>query len=379
MRRYHSIAVSLHWLIALLIAGLIILAKIAHDLPDDNPLRFELIQWHKSFGIALLLLVAFRVLWRLTHRPPPLPVSTKKIERFAASAAHIMLYGLMIALPLTGWAMVSASSLNLATEMFGLIPWPHLPWLTNIADRDVWQYRFHNLHYWLANGMMALVLVHALAALRHQFVLKDGVLSRMAIGSKIDTAGGFFIGTVIGAAGVIGLINLVDSHNRMLQAVAVTNTDSVAYTAKASTVTFAASQMGDPINGVFAEHRITLELDDNNLAAARLIAMVSTASVDTGDGQIDATVVTEDWFSSQQFPNALFKSSAIELTEPDVYAVAGVLTIRGQSNDVSFQMNRQGNTFSGSFSIDRTAYGVGVGGQDKFVAPAVTIGFEVTP
>ena len=81
MPRYHSIAVSLHWLIALLIAGLIVLAKIAHDLPDDDPLRFELIQWHKSFGIALLLLVACRILWRLMHRPPPLPGNTKRLER----------------------------------------------------------------------------------------------------------------------------------------------------------------------------------------------------------------------------------------------------------------------------------------------------------
>ncbi len=379
MPRYHSIAVSLHWLIALLIAGLIVLAKIAHDLPDDDPLRFELIQWHKSFGIALLLLVACRILWRLMHRPPPLPGNTKRLERFAASAAHFMLYVLMIALPLTGWAMVSASPLNLATELFGLIPWPHLPWLTNIADKDVWEYRFHNLHYWLANGMMTLVLLHALAALRHQFVLKDSVMSRMAFGNKNDTAGGLFLGALLGAAGVIALINLVDSNNRMLQPIAVANADSVVSGAKASTVSFAASQMGDPINGVFAEHRITLELDDNNLAAASLTATVSTASVDTGDGQIDATVVTADWFDSQQFPNAEFTSNSIELSEPDVYDVAGVLTIREQSNDVSFQMTRQGNTFSGSFSIDRTTYGVGVGGQDDFVAPEVTIGFEVTP
>ena len=90
-------------------------------------------------------------------------------------------------------------------------------------------------------------------------------------------------------------------------------------------------------------------------------------------------MVTADWFDSQQFPNAEFTSNSIELSEPDVYDVAGVLTIREQSNDVSFQMTRQGNTFSGSFSIDRTTYGVGVGGQDDFVAPEVTIGFEVTP
>ncbi len=387
MSRYNSVAVSLHWLIALLIAGLIVLAKISHNLAETDPLRFDLIQWHKSFGITLLLLVAFRILWRLTHRPPALPRSIKKLERFGASAAHLALYGLMIALPLTGWAMVSASPLNLATELFGLIPWPHLPWLTDIADKDVWEHRFHDLHYWLANGLIAIVAVHALAALRHQFLLKDGVLSRMTIAGGQDNGYGLFLGMLIAGAGVIGLLNLTDHHhnqqrNDVSVAAESANAEAsvdAATVEKESRVTFSASQMGDPINGVFEDHQITLDLNDENLAAATLLAKVVTGSVDTGDGQIDATVVTADWFASKQYLDAEFASSAIELVEEGVYTVAGSLTIRGQSNDIEFTMTREGGTYSGSFTIDRTDFGVGVGGQDEFVAPVVSIGFEVTP
>ncbi|MEM7256325.1 MAG: cytochrome b/b6 domain-containing protein [Pseudomonadota bacterium] len=374
--RYSSVAVALHWLIALCIVGLIVVAKVAHSLADEDPLRFDLIQWHKSFGIAVLVLVFFRIGWRLTHKPPALPTHMGLLERVAASLGHLGLYALMLAMPLTGWALVSASPLNLATELFGLIPWPHIPWLVDITDKDVWEYRFYTLHYWLANGLMALVAVHVLAALRHQWLLRDQLLSRMTIKSG-DQQSGVLFGVLIVAAGLIGLFNLTDKTAVVQSAVSASTAqggDAIAD----SQIVFAAAQMGEPLGGVFTVHQITLVLDDNQPQNATLNATVDTASVSTGDGQIDSTVVTENWFNSDQYPQASFSSDSITVSGDNQFDVSGTLSIREFAQPVSFVMQRQGQSFSGEIAIDRRDFGIGVGGQDDFVAPEVSIRFSFT-
>lgn len=375
--RYSSVAVALHWLIALCIAGLIVVAKVAHSLAEDDPLRFDLIQWHKSFGIAVLLLVFFRIAWRLTHKPPALPPHMGLLERLAAMLGHLGLYALMLAMPLTGWALVSASPLNLATELFGLIPWPHIPWLEVISDRDVWEYRFYTLHYWLANALIALVAVHVLAALRHQWLLKDRLLTRMTI-ARGDQQVGLFLGALLGVAGIIGLVNLADRHSASSRTdMELVTSDGTASVIE-SRVGFIAAQMGEPIEGSFANHEIALVMDDGQPSEATLNATVDTRSVSTGDGQIDATVVTADWFAAEQYPQAVFSSETIVSAGDGQFEVSGVLTIRDATQPVSFVMQQQAQTFSGEIVIDRRDFGIGVGGQDEFVAPEVTIEFSFT-
>jgi cytochrome b561 len=383
--RYNAVAVSLHWLIALLIIGLIVVAKISHSLDEDDPLRFNLIQWHKSFGIAVLALVLLRIVWRLSHKPPALPQHMKVWERLAASTGHLGLYGLMLAMPLTGWALVSASPLNLATELFGLIPWPHLPWLENSPDKEVWEYRFSMSHYWLGNGLMLLVAVHAAAALRHQFFLRDGVLSRMTI-ARGDQNGGLVFGVVLLAAGALALLALVDRQSGQASVGATipstaddgTVSDGIASDGAVtfSEVGFIASQLGDPVEGVFTDHEIRLEPTDVPPQQATLRATVETGSVSTGDGQIDATVVTAEWFAAEAHPQATFTSTSISSAAVGSYEVSGLLTIRGKAGEVTFPMQRQGAAFSGELTIDRRDFGVGVDGQDEFVAPEVTIFFR---
>src|SRR5690349_2490074 len=113
--RYGSVAVTLHWLIALAIIGMLILGKYMADLPKDDPSRFDLIQLHKSIGITILAFSALRVLWRLVNRVPPLPAEMPGWERFAAHASHLLLYVLIIVLPLSGWALASSSPLGIPT------------------------------------------------------------------------------------------------------------------------------------------------------------------------------------------------------------------------------------------------------------------------
>lgn len=178
MPRYTPVAVLLHWSIAALILANLALGWWMQTL--TGLAQFEKFQLHKSIGILVLLLSAARLVWRLTHRAPPYPDTMRPWEKLAASSVHWLLYALMIGMPLTGWLLVSASPLNLPTLLFHTVPWPHLPvhdWPMD-ARMQV-SHLSEATHEALAFGMAALVTLHVGAALKHQFIAGDKVLSRM--------------------------------------------------------------------------------------------------------------------------------------------------------------------------------------------------------
>ena len=178
-RRYTLVAIVLHWLIALGILALLGLglAMTRGSLPPME--RFALYQWHKSVGITVLVLMALRVVWRLFHKPPPLPEAMPKAERRAAGLAHLALYGLLLAMPLVGWAMVSASPYNIPTVLYGTIPWPHLPVLPELPNKAAVEGVLKLAHSYGAWLLIALLILHVGAALRHHLVLRDDTLWRM--------------------------------------------------------------------------------------------------------------------------------------------------------------------------------------------------------
>lgn len=380
LKRYTSIAISLHWLIAILLIGLIAIGKYMNELEETDHLRFELIQWHKSFGILVLLLVLIRIVWRFAHRPPRLSSKMPSWERFAASATHVFMYLLMLVIPISGWVMVSASPLNLATELFGAIPWPHLPFASagfTDADKESVSELSNQAHHLLANGLLILVLLHIGAALRHQFVLKDNLLSRMWIAEEhrrhSDLNHALIPGVLVAAA--IGLFLWDKASSQANQA--ATNTVNPAVSV-ISSVGFTAMQMGEPVNGKFDDVTIELAIDKDTVGASALNATVQTASVNTGDSQIDSTVVTGDWFASEQFPVAQFRSTDIAINTADgkAYTVTGDLTIRDVSQTVTFELSVDKGIATGEFPINRGDYGIGTGGQDEFIESEVLIRFE---
>jgi len=108
-----------------------------------------------------------------------LPDAMPMLERRAAEGAHVALYAFLLFLPLTGWALVSASPFNIPTVLYGVIPWPHLPVLSALEDKAPVEHVLKIVHGRAAWLLMALVLVHAGAAFRHHFILRDGILRRM--------------------------------------------------------------------------------------------------------------------------------------------------------------------------------------------------------
>ena len=173
--RYDPIAVSLHWIIALSIITMIPLGFFMGDLPIT--IKFSAYTLHKSLGITILALSVFRLIWRFMNPPPALPDGMKPIEKLLANTAHWLLYFLMVAMPLTGWLMVSASR-KYPTIYFWLGEVPFIPMPAGIDGKATTD-MFKEYHETLAYGAIFLVTLHVAAAIKHHVIVKDTVLTRM--------------------------------------------------------------------------------------------------------------------------------------------------------------------------------------------------------
>ena len=169
--RWGTVAIALHWTMAGLILALFVLGWTAESW-HLSPTKLKLFQWHKSLGLLVLTLVWIRLAWRWTHTVPPIPAGTRPWEARVAVAVHRGLYVLMVAMPLSGWLINSAA--NIPFKVFG---WFRLPDLVE-PDKAL-KAAAQVLHLSLFWTLAAILALHILGALRHHFVLHDGVLSRM--------------------------------------------------------------------------------------------------------------------------------------------------------------------------------------------------------
>jgi cytochrome b561 len=166
-------AIAFHWTIALLIIGNLIGGLIHESVPQD--LRGTIMSLHKATGITILVLSFARLAWRLTHRPPPLPGTVKSWEKGLAHAVHWGFYIMMIALPLTGWLMVSAGSRKWPLNWYGLFDIPFLPVAQDKIASSIYADR-HELLGYITIGLLAL---HLAGAIKHQFLDRDRTVFRM--------------------------------------------------------------------------------------------------------------------------------------------------------------------------------------------------------
>ncbi|PKO94072.1 MAG: cytochrome B [Betaproteobacteria bacterium HGW-Betaproteobacteria-1] len=192
--RYTKTAVILHWLIAFGILFMLALGWFMTDLPREGAksssydlFNLGVYTWqlaeevtprtfyfnlHKSIGVTLLALIAFRLYWRLTHQPPALLSSLKVWEKKLAETAHTLLYVLMVAMPVSGLLMALYSKYGV--KWFGLA---FLPGMDNKAVREA----FLVVHEWIGVALALLILLHIVGALKHKFINKDETLKRMSL------------------------------------------------------------------------------------------------------------------------------------------------------------------------------------------------------
>ncbi len=168
--RYNPVSMALHWLLALLILGSLGVGLYMTSLPF-SPTRLRLYNWHKWAGMVILTLSAARLLWRLRY-PPPADLPMPAWQSRAAHSAHLALYILFFAVPLSGWAYSSAAGFPIV--LFGVVPLPD--WVAvnrELADN------LKPLHHWLAYTLGAVVALHVAAALKHHLIDRDTLLQRM--------------------------------------------------------------------------------------------------------------------------------------------------------------------------------------------------------
>jgi len=178
--RYSTVAIALHWVLALLLFGQVAGGLYA-DQMERGAEKIAIMQLHKSFGITILLLTIVRLGWRLAHPAPPPPADMPVWERRLARATHGAFYVLLLAIPIAGWALVSASPFadSVQTYLFGVVHWPHLPFFEGVENRRALAGSIGEVHEYLAFATMGLVALHVAAALRHHFIKRDDVLARM--------------------------------------------------------------------------------------------------------------------------------------------------------------------------------------------------------
>jgi cytochrome b561 len=168
--RFTLVARVLHWLMAaMILAMLFIGVGMVATVSERYDQLFAL---HKPLGVAVLALAALRLLWRLFHRPPPLPADLPRPQALAAKASHLLLYALMFALPLIGWATLSSGGYPASLGGGWVLP-------PLLAADPQWHAWLRPLHRWLAYLLFATVLLHFAAALYHGLVRRDGVLASM--------------------------------------------------------------------------------------------------------------------------------------------------------------------------------------------------------
>ena len=168
---YGAVAIGLHWLVFALVTANWLLGPYMADLPL-SPQKLKYFSWHKWIGVTVFLLAVFRVAWRLSHPPPPLPLLVPPWQRHLARASHLTLYLLIFAVPVSGWLYSSASG----------VPTVYLGWiqLPDLVGRDkALAELLKQVHILLNTALLAVVFVHAAAAFKHHFLDHDDVLARM--------------------------------------------------------------------------------------------------------------------------------------------------------------------------------------------------------
>ncbi|AIV51193.1 prokaryotic cytochrome b561 family protein [Burkholderia pseudomallei MSHR5613] len=167
---FSPLARLLHWVMAAMIVSMLFVG--AGMVTTVSGRHAALVAMHKPLGVAVLVLACVRVVVRLSSRPPALPADLPGWQKFAAHGSHLVLYALMIAMPLVGWAMLSAD--GYPVTLGGGVRLPSI-----VPADAVWFAWLRHAHRWLAYLFFATFLAHFAAALYHGMIRRDGVLRAM--------------------------------------------------------------------------------------------------------------------------------------------------------------------------------------------------------
>lgn len=346
-KTYTKVAITLHWVIALMIIGQLGTGIIMGYKLVDKSMLFPLYQFHKSLGLSVLALSVLRLLWRLTHKAPPLPGHMPLWEKLAAKASHYFFYFFMLAIPFSGWLIVSSSSFGLPTMWFNFFEWPHIPGIANLADAQKEQVNHlsETLHIYMAYALLALLCLHIAAALKHHFIDKDEVLHHMipAIKPKLPRLPLALVLCTLISFPAQAANWLVDPAK--------------------SSIEFSGENSGTKFTGKFETWDSVIDFDATKLETSSVKVTVKTASAKTGNPMFDGTLPKKEWFDAEAHPDAVFESKEIKSLGGDKYEAKGKLTIKDISQDLTLPftltIKDKNASMKSELNLDRLVFDIG--------------------
>ena len=388
---YHRYSRYIHWLMAFLILFMVFLGW---RFEDRDTMLFSRANLHKSIGISILLLTFLRVGLRMAYKAPPEP-PMPGWQALAAKALHLGFYVVMIALPLSGWLMVSTSAREI--PFFG-IPWPHLP----VPQTHDAHETFETVHGLFAKLIFYVMIpLHVLAALKHQFIDKDTVIEHMVPGLTprpilnyrwllpigvvvlaVALGFGIYRGTPLdegkaaplpaeamaSAAPIEAVTSEVASESASASSEAAAITTWTVDKA-ATTIAFATTFSGEAISGGFSSYTSNIAFDPDQLDKSHVKVTIDLASVNSGDGDRDGTLKSDAFFNVAATPKAIYEASSFIKTDAKHFVAKGKLTLHGTTKPLNlpFMLNIKSGiaTMAGTVDLDRTAFGVGTGDWAK--------------
>lgn len=391
-QRYSFGAIILHWLLALALAFQLSLGLGLEYLGRNGFAQYQL---HKSVGIAILALSLLRLVWRLIHKRPP--ALEGGLGGWLAKAVHFGLYLFMIGAPLTGWLLVSTDRVSVPTMLFGAVHWPHLP-----APHSMNAFA-HVSHSLLGFLGIALIVLHVAGALRHQWLLRDNLMARMAparglwLVLALLVPIGWALGVVaIKSAGPApAATEKAASTNEAAPVEVATPDNAAAAQAPATeapapppswtiqpggTLAFSVTNGADRIGGRFAKWSGDIVFDPDRPESAVISLTVDLRSASVDDATQDAMLAGADFLDTAAHPNATYRVTAVRLIARNRYKAQGTLTLRGKSRPQEIVFGLTGTGLSrhveGSAVINRAGFGIGTGEAAQALAPSVQLTFS---
>lgn len=392
---YGSVAKTFHWLTALLIFSAFPLGYFANELAheiqgpafDGSQEVIEratlLFSLHKTVGVAVFFTALLRILWALSQPKPGLLHPDRKAEALAAEMVHWLLYGSLVAVPLTGWIH------HAATTGFAPIWWPFGQTLPFVPQSEPLAELTAGLHWVLVWTLAGALGLHIAGALKHHVIDRDATLRRMLPGraslpqppaqshSLLPLLAALLVWAgALGGGAAIGVFGGKQTTGTAAPVVASEPGSGAAgsWAVQSGTLGISVVQMGSAVTGSFGEWNAVINFEEPAAPGPAGDVEVTIAIPSLELGSVTGQAIGADYFDSANFPTALFQAEIEKLEEG--YQAEGTLTIKDQTVPATlpFSLDLEGDTarMTGALSLNRLDFGIG-----KSLPDESSLGFAV--
>ena len=380
-KHYGAVAKSLHWTTALLVLTLIPLGIYANGLPYDTSEALAQKAWlfslHKTLGVTVFFVALARILWAITQTKPAGLHPERKLETFAATTVHWLLYGSLLLVPLSGWIH------HASPAGFAPIWWPFGQDLPMVPKSESLAATTAGLHIVFERVLAVSILLHLAGALKHHFIDKDATLRRMLPGAPQilaqkpaeKTALPLVAAIVVWACALfVGAgLGVYQKHDSSVQAAALEAVQSD-WVVQDGSLQITVTQLGSPVTGSFADWTAAISFDETRdsgtVGSVEVVVSIGSLTL----GSVTSQALGADFFNADEFPTATYTADI--LRDADGYRADGTLTIKETTQPLvlPFTLDVSDGTarMSGQTDLDRRDYAVGLSQKD-----AASLGFSV--